>query len=656
MAEAESRLEDFKTLLRKAKNNRDRLEPNWYLNIAFYIGDQWIFWNRGRIDRPNLEPYRETIVDNRILPSVDSRVARKTKNRPKFIVTPFSGDEEDRRAAEIGEKVCDHDWLNLQIEDKHYICQKWVELTGAAFMKVYWDSAKGEKVDYIFKDDQPLIDPNTNRPIRAKGNEAVVEADESLTVKSIAEGDLCVEVISPFELYPDPLATNLEDAEWIIEEKIRSKEYVRKRYGKEVKENTSIPVGIAESRMFPAGMDSLAGIGGRYASSAEFQGVTLYEYWGRPSDKDPNGRYVVWTDEGILVDDPLDKSPYADEPYVMFAALEVPGRFWPDCVTTQMRGPQTLLNKLRSQVVENAGRIGNPALLSSRQANVEYYGTPGERIDYDSTVPDAVPSYLHPPDMPSYIYQEIERVERSITEISGIHEVSKAQVPAGVTAASAINLLQEADDTRLGPEIASMERSLAKLGTKILRLRAKNNTVERTMRVAGDEGDWDIFSFKNIMLRKNTDVEVQAGSAMPRSKAAKQAAMQEMFDRMLQYGVELDQRALRKFFKEFEIGGLEHLLAGISADEAQIRREHQRMFNGIAIDINEFDDDDFHIAAHEEAQKSARYEQADETVKQIIQVHVAAHRERRVKMINQQLIEQGIPTNGQVPENANQQV
>jgi hypothetical protein len=47
-----------------------------------------------------------------------------------------------------------------------------------------------------------------------------------------------------------------------------------------------------------------------------------------------------------------------------------------------------------------------------------------------------------------------------MTEISGIHDVSKAMVPTGVTAASAINLLQEADDTRLGPEIAEHGRKL----------------------------------------------------------------------------------------------------------------------------------------------------------------------------------------------------
>src|SRR4029077_3872525 len=106
---------------------------------------------------------------------------------------------------------------------------------------------------------------------------------------------------------------------------------------------------------------------------------------------------------------------------------------------------------------ENAQRIGNPALLASRQANINYQGTPGERIDFDDTVPNAIPSYLQPPQMPAYVDKQQDRIEQSIQEISGQHEVSNAQVPAGVKAASAINLLLEQDDTRLGPAIYDME-------------------------------------------------------------------------------------------------------------------------------------------------------------------------------------------------------
>jgi hypothetical protein len=295
------------------------------------------------------------------------------------------------------------------------------------------------------------------------------------------------------------------------------------------------------------------------------------------------------------------------------------------------------LNKLEGQIAENAARIGNPALMKSRQANVYYTGLPGEEILYDSTVTDAIPSYLQAPEMPSYVQAQFDRIENSITEISGMHEVSKANVPSGVTAASAINLLQEADDTRLGPEIQDMEMSLAQAGTKILRLRARYNTDERLIRIAGEDGNWDIFSFRGEVVEDNTNVEVQAGSAMPHSKAAKQAAMLEVLQLAFQYGLQLDPRDLRKFFKDYEVGGLERLFSGVGSDEMQVNREHRLMSQGIALPINEYDDDDFHIQAHEDYQKSSRYSRLNPQIQNIIAMHNLAHQERAKQKIDLQL-------------------
>lgn len=288
--------------------------------------------------------------------------------------------------------------------------------------------------------------------------------------------------------------------------------------------------------------------------------------------------------------------------------------------------------------MENAKRLGNPALLEARQANIEYHGIPGERVKYDATVQDAAPSYLQPPTIPAYVENEIERIQKSMEEISGIHEVSKATVPTGVTAASAINLLQEQDDTRIGPEIQAMERALELAGTKILKLRARFNTDQRTIRIAGEDDNWDILAFKGAMLGQDPQVEVQAGSAMPRSKAAKQAAMTEILGLIFQYGVPVDQRALRRYLKNYEAGALETLFGNLSEDESQVTREHRRMAEGTPVTINPgVDDHNFHIQAHNEFQKSNRYDGLPPQVKTLFDEHVNQHREFLVHQTNLQV-------------------
>jgi hypothetical protein len=631
---------ELQTLWRKAKTARERWVPDWYLNLSFLAGNQWLFWNGGRLDKPYIDPNRTLVTDNRMRVAVEGRTARKTKNRPTFTGTPRTGDDADVEAAQVAEKVMEADWLNLELERKFHAVIGWSEACCDGFWKIFWDGTKGENDTFLFGEDgQVITHPKDGTPLKAAEADTVLppEATENAERRQVAQGDAVVEVISPFECFPDPLATSMEDLEWMIEEKVRSLQYVKRRYPTKADgekfvphEDASAPTGIMEGRMLAA-----AFFGENYA---EYRGVKVYEYWCKPNNDHPDGHHCVWANDQILVE---DEQPFDPMPYVRFPSTPLPGRFWSRPVATDLRKLQEDLNRLETQILENAKRIGNPALMTSRQAAVEYTGKPGERINYDSTVQDAVPTYLEPPRIPAYMENELERKLTAMEEVSGLHEVSRATVPPGVTAASAINLLQEADDTRLGPEIQMIERSLEEAGTKILKLRAKFNTDERTIRLAGEDGDWDIFAFKGALLGETPEISVQAGSGMPRSKAAKQAQMTELLGLAMQYGLPLGQRNLRKFFKDYDVGGLDRLFESTSNDEGQTVREHREMIEGNQIGLNDYDDDKFHIDSHTDFQKTSRYAGLPTETKQLFEAHVNLHRQRLVQQTNLQLQQQG---------------
>jgi len=618
----DSSVDDLKREFEKFKNARRPMEPDWFLNSAFYIGQQWLYWNHGRLDQPRLAKWRETIVDNRILPIVTARVAKKVKSRPTFVATPFTGSEDDVDAAKITEKVMEYDWVYLDLQQKLYQAELFADIACAGFWKIYWDSTAGESVEVLVdQSGQPAM--LNGRLVKAEDLQGT-PPPEGLSVKRVSMGDVRVDVVSPFHFFPDPLATSMSELTQCFEEKVRSPDYIKERYGEDMEPDTEAPIGPVESRIFSSLMPGL-GTG--------YKGIKVYEFWSKPCATYPKGKRVVWAQDKMLVEEePLDPMPY-----VMFSGIKVPNRFWPTAVTTQLRGPQIALNKLESQIQENANRLGNPAILKSRQANVYYGGTPGEEILYDSTVTDAVPQYLQPPNMPNYVIERVQRIIESMNEIAGQHEVSNASVPTGVTAASAINLLQEADDTRIGPEVQDMEFALGQAGTKIARLRARFVSDERLLRIAGEDEQWDILAFRGAMMGDEPTVECQAGSAMPRSKAAKQAAMLEVLQTMFQYGLVPDQRDLRKFFADYEVGALDRLFGGLTTTEQQIQRENRRISLGEAVEINNFDNDAEHIDGHEEAQRSSGYQLWPPEAQQLMELHVNAHRERQVNQANMQI-------------------
>ena len=246
------------------------------------------------------------------------------------------------------------------------------------------------------------------------------------------------------------------------------------------------------------------------------------------------------------------------------------------------------------------------------------------------------------------------RIEESIQEISGQHEVTSASVPPGVTAASAISLLQEADDTRLGPAVRDLEAQMGVLGSKVLSLVARYYTDTRTIRIGGDEDSFEVFDFKGAMLRDNTRVQVQEGSMFPQSKAAKQAAMQDTMTFLAQTGNPLHGRQLGLFLKDMEQGAAAKLVADSTRSESQINRENQKLLQGVGLPINEYDDDADHLAGHEDFQRSARYDQASPQAKHATETHVEAHRQRIAQQQQQQASIQ-MQMNGQQGPQAGQQ-
>lgn len=659
MARKDSTVKDLEELHRQAKSARSRLEGVWYLNLAYYSGNQWVRWDGRNIVTPRLGPSRITFVDNRIQPVVRKELAKMTKNRPIFTVTPNSADEQDTNAAELGEQLMRYFWTHLKMRDLDSKALLWSRICSAAFFKVFWDPSIGEKQQVIVgPDGKVMTDPTdpagpvlkAGSPQALLAQQAAASMGQSLQVKSVAPGDIRVEVRSPFQMGIDPLADTFSEAEWVVEESVKSTDYIKQRYGVELKADTPANPGMIEARM-----------GMSVQSTGNYMGVKIREYWSKPNSQHPQGYRCVWvpgaggkgSDKGQVLEQ--DSQPFDCMPYVMLSGIPVPGRMWPTCIVEQLRPLQTELNKVKSQIAENRNRVGNPTILASRQAIqdpekfVESTTLPGGVHFFDDIgSPNAVPSYLQAPPLPEYVIDEIQRIEEAFQEISGQHEVASAQVPPGVTAASAINLLMESDDTMLAPGIHDHEEALGALGTKVMKLAARYYTDPRTIKIAGENGAWQIEDFKGEMLNGNTHVQVQAGSSFPQSKAAKQAMIQDLMTFFVQSGNPPHGRQLAQFLQDSEIGAAERLISQYTRDEAQANRENTLMCQGMQLPINPYDDDEAHVANHEDFQKSARFQSYSPQMQQIHLQHTALHRQR-MQQVQQQQLEQQMQMMGQVP-------
>ena len=99
------------------------------------------------------------------------------------------------------------------------------------YLKVTWDPTIGDPVDVLTKPDGGLMTDETGKPMRGDGKVADAFAQATgaeVKSKRISPGDVKVEAPSPFGVFVDPLCDIFEDAEWLIEESIRSVDYCKR--------------------------------------------------------------------------------------------------------------------------------------------------------------------------------------------------------------------------------------------------------------------------------------------------------------------------------------------------------------------------------------------------------------------------------------------
>ena len=327
--------------------------------------------------------------------------------------------------------------------------------------------------------------------------------------------------------------------------------------------------------------------------------VAVKEAWIRPCRKYKNGCLIAVAGDTFLAQHDGWVYEHGEFPYTKFGHIPT-GRFYTDSTIPDLIPLQKEYNRTRSQIIEAKNRMAKPQLIASRGSidPNKITSEPGLVILYTPGFTPPSPLPLVP--LPQYVIQELDRNVQDMADISGQHEISKGQTPPGVTAATAISFLQEQDDTMLAETIASMEAGIEKIGRHMLCHVNAFWTAERKVRVLGENGIYETFVLSQKSIKKNTDLKIEAGSAMPRSRAAKQAFIMELGkmqwidpNRAMRY---LDMAETGRIYEEMQL------------DTRHAQRENMRMALSEQVPVNNWDNHPVHIDEHNAYRKKQEFE------------------------------------------------
>lgn len=644
----------------KCRNARTAFERQWYLNLAFTAGKQYVapidVTGFGfRLTTPKAPSHRVRLVVNKIRTAVRTECSKLTTSKPIPTVMPATNEDEDFSAAAVGEQILKSKFATADFEQIYRSWVWWGVVCGNAFIKQYWDPTK---LDYDAKTlpQLPKITGANGQPVDIPDHliDKVPGLREKMNTPVPAKGSMCIERVTPFHIYvPDLLAEDIEEQPYVIQVLTKSPSWVEKRFGFKP---------TADARASNTVLDTATVI----AKGAEdhLDSVLVKEVWIKPGghpDFPRGGLLFVINQRCVYVNEEWPY-PFPEYPYYKYNGIPT-GGFYSDSVVVDLIPLQKEYNKKRSQALEIQNTMGKPKLLYQKGSlNPKMISSePGQSIPY-------VPGYDMPTEMkgsevPVSFIQEIEKLQQEFDDVSGQHEISRGQTSlSSLTSGTAIAYLQEQDDAKLNYQVASIENACEKLGAHYLILASHYWDDERLIKTTGRNNTFEALHWKKGMLKGNTDVKIQTGSALPFSKAARQALLTEM----MQNGYIDPQTGLEMM----NFGGMDKAIEDALIDKRQAMRENLKMaeapvellgmllspapgpdgtpgyegspdpmtgkpqrFNGDGspfepqppIPVNSWDDHQQHIQWHNHYRKSQEFELLDEVKKQGFELHVQLH-------------------------------
>lgn len=590
------------------KFSRTQFERQWFRNVCFYAGQQDIIVDRGSFRLKEVPAWYPKVQTNKFKEKGRDLMSAVLQGRVPIKYLPATDDPDAAATAEIGERVREVIYDEAKIDEKENELASWFVITGNAFLIPYYDyDEKYGQVEQS-KLDCPTcgtsygaaeveeLGINPEMPFcpycAEQGQQSLLQQSETNT-ELLPIGSLCVDICSPFEIRADSRIRDYKDWKWFIRQKRYDVSFAKEKWGYD---------GAASDRDEPGGslsqhyLDTLAQITSGFdpkdstipTTSGESKApkVTVYEYYALPDEDYPEGVRAVRIGTGTV--NTVELGPLDSEfgpgiragqkflPLVHFRAEVVPGRMWGDTPLNEAIPLQLFRNVVERVVKLETQRMANSVWLDPKGSGVSLYtGGPGQVITYNPLTlggttpvkPERVPPQLGHLGM---LLELLKFIDDSIERVTGTYFLQGGDAPSGVTAASALALLDERAKKAMSPLVREWAKGFLAFDEKAIEIARKHWTDTRIRLIAGRNKKWETSKFTQADLQGAVKMEIDYQSMFPKSNATERAEIAQLIQGMVLNPQ--DPQTRMQILKKY---GMLYMLGSYDLDVKQAQREQE---------------------------------------------------------------------------------
>ena len=361
--------------------------------------------------------------------------------------------------------------------------------------------------------------------------------------------------------------------------------------------------------------------------------VIVIERYTRPCSKYPNGQLVIVAGDKILH---IGELPYLngelgqrDFPFVRQVSMPVAGCFWGTSVVERLIPVQRAYNAVKNRKEEFLNRI-SMGVLAVEEGSVDTDEltdgglTPGKVLVYRQG--STLPRLLDPGTLPSEFLYEEERLLTEFYEVSGVSELMRnSNTTQHVTSGVALQLLVEQDDTRMNISAEQIRSAVREVARHILRLYRQFAVTTRLEKVVGEDGEVEIFYFKNSDLNSD-DVVFETENEINDTPSARRALVMDLLSAGLLTNEEgkISQAGKLKVLEMMGFGNWESSQDVSTLHQKKAQKEN--LFFGDDTLPMEIDDHAIHIEEHVKFVVSGQASKQGKNYEKKLLEHIKIHK------------------------------
>lgn len=388
--------------------------------------------------------------------------------------------------------------------------------------------------------------------------------------------------VNPFNLFPDPLATGVDDAEYIIYASYIHEGILKRTFEEHADKIRGSQINYSElvqdNNETGTRIDKYVLVLEAWAKDYSYDEYEVDGYKKRKM-KYPNGRVLQVAPElNLVLSDKANPYKGGGFPFVLFKDYDVPNRFWGEGEVAQLLSPQTYMNELNNSIIDNAKHTANVPWIIDKNSGIgqgKITNRPGLVIRKN---PGTSVERPQPPSMPAYVNNAVAELKGDMEQISGVFDTLKGNSETGVYTAQGILALQEAGQARIRLKVKLLEISLGKLGTMWHERMKQYWKDTRWMRITRADGTYDFKKLRKAALDQEYDIKITAGSTIAVNRGAMLDLMVRLAQTQMPDGQPLvDREAVVQFLPEEVKSSLLRRMKGGNQQIEQVEQQVEQL-------------------------------------------------------------------------------